>query len=136
MKIFKLVVLFIILFFCACSSKEDILSNVLKKQSITLSSFDKKNLERVYKENYKFWNKYPAQVDMFIKNNFTKKARIFRTSFINKNIQDIKKSLSYEELYIEKKKNYSLYNFIRAMEEFSFIVEDDIVKDVYVYDLI
>ncbi len=136
MKIFKLVVLFIILFFCACSSKEDILSNALKKQNITLSFFDKKNLEKVYKENYKFWNKYPAQVDMFIKNNFTKEARVFRTSFINKNIYDIKKSFSYEELHIKKKKNYSLYNFIRAMEEFSFVVENDIVKTVYIYDLI
>ncbi|MBS9782674.1 MAG: hypothetical protein KGV43_02595 [Arcobacter sp.] len=134
MKIFSLV--FVVLFFLSCSYKNDILNSSLQRTHIKLSKKEKEELEKVYKQNYDFWNKHPRQADMFIENNFTKEAIDLRSTFIGKNIQEVKKTLSYEKIDIKKKKTHTLYNFVQGMSEFSFIVEDKIIQNVYIYDLI
>ncbi len=130
----RFILVVVILFFGACSHKNDILDSSLQKNHIQLSKKQKQELEMIYEKNQDFWDKHPKQIDIFIQNNFTKEAIYLRNGFIGKNIEEVQKTLSYEKMYIKKRQNYILYNFIQGMSEYSFVVENKIIKDVFIYD--
>ncbi len=136
MNLFRYLSVFIFFFILGCSSKYDVLNSSLERSGIKISTLQKKELELKYKENYDFWKKYPGQIDIFIKNNFTKETLSFRKKYIGKNIDEVKKTIKYESLEIKDKGDFKIYDFIFGMNVYSFKVKNKIVENIYIYDMI
>ncbi len=136
MNLFRYLSVFIFFFILGCSSKHDILNSSLERSGIKISTLQKKELELKYKENYDFWNKYPRQIDIFIKNNFSKEALAFRKKYIGRNIEDVTKTIKYEKIDIKTRGDFKIYDFVSAMEVYSFKVKNKIVENLYIYDMI
>lgn len=135
MKIFNFYLSLIVsLFFIACSSKYEILENSLEKQKLEISKLEKEELKIIYEDKMKFWKKYPSSMDLFLKNNFTTETKYLRSKFVGKNINEVKEKIQYQELYTHKIKNFDLYEFKDETIVYSFVVQNFIVKNVYVFE--